>query len=78
MFLTILKLLLYFFICEPNSSIDNSVSEVIKKSDQISLTKNIAFPEKNIEATIVASRFDDNGQRQVTNCTDIWPEYGYF
>ena len=54
------------------------MSEVIKKSDQISLTKNIAFPEKNIEATIVASRFDDNGQRQVTNCTDIWPEYGYF
>ena len=31
-----------------------------------------------METTIVASRFDDNGQSQVTKCTRIWPEYGYF
>ena len=35
-------------------------------------------PEKSIETTIVASRFDDNGQSQVTNCTSIWSEHQSF
>ena len=34
--------------------------------------------KKNIETTIVASKFDDNVQSQVKNCTGIWSEYGYF
>ena len=38
----------------------------------------MALPEKNIETTIVASKFDDNGQSQVKNCTRIWPEYEHF
>ena len=68
-----------FFIGAANSSVVNSVSEAIRKSDRISLTKNFALTKKkNIETTIVASKFDDNGQSQVTNCTRIWPEYGYF
>lgn len=71
-----MRLILNFFIGAVNGAIDNFVSKAIKKSDQISSTKNIALPEKNIETTIVASRVNDNGQ--VTYCTRIWPEYGYF
>ena len=36
-----------FIIGAANGSIDNSVSEAIKRLGQISLTKNIALPEKN-------------------------------
>ena len=59
------------------TAVDNAVSDAIKLSKQISLTKNISFPEKNIETTIVASEFDDeNGQ--VFSTSRIWPEVGYF
>ena len=73
-----IKTAIKFFISAPSSSIDDSVSEVIQKSSQISWTKRTAFPRKNIETTIVVSRFDDNGQSQVTNCRCMWPDYGYF
>ena len=58
-----------------NSTINNSVSDVIKRSGQISLTKNIALPEQNMETTIVATRFA-NGNGKNTTC--VWPEYGNF
>ena len=59
------------------TAVDNAVSDAIKLSKQISLTKNISFPEKDIETTIVASEFDDeNGQ--VFSTSRIWPEVGYF
>ena len=59
------------------TAVDNAVSDAIKLSKQISLTKNISFPEKNIETTIVASEFDDeNGQ--IFSTSRIWPEVGYF
>ena len=67
-----------FFIRAANGFIYNSVSEAIKRSGRISLIKTIALPKNNIETTIVASRFDGNGQRQVRNWTRIWPKYGYF
>ena len=59
------------------TAVDNAVSDAIKLSKQISLTKNISLPEKNIETTIVASEFDDeNGQ--VFSTSRIWPEVGCF
>ena len=58
-----------------NPSIDNSVSEAIKRSGKISLTKNIALPEHNIQTTIVATRFE-NGNGKNTTCAG--PEFGYF
>ena len=58
-----------------NSTIENSVSDAIKRSGQISLTKNIALPKQNIETTIVATRFE-NGNRKNTTCA--WPDHGYF
>ena len=58
-----------------NSTIENSVSDAIKRSGQISLTKNIAMSEQNIETAIVATRFEnDNGK----NTTFVWPDHGYF
>ena len=57
-----------------NSSIDNSVSDAIKRSRHISLTKNIAFPEQNIETTIVATKFEIGHLKN----TCVWPEYGHF
>ena len=56
-----------------NSSNDNSISDAIKRSGDISLTKNIALPERNTETTIAATRFE-NGH--VKNTTCVWPEYG--
>ena len=53
-----------------NSTIDNSVSDTIKRSGQISLTKNIALPEQNIETTIVATRFESGNGK---NTTFVWP-----
>ena len=42
---------------------DKSVSDAIKVSKQISTKKNIVLAEKNIETTIIASKFDsENGQ----------------
>ena len=57
-----------------NSSIGNSISDAIKRSRHISLTKNIAFPERNFETTIVATKFEIG---HVKN-TCVWPEYGHF
>ena len=53
-----------------NSTIDNSVSDTIKRSGQISLTKNIALPEQNIETTIVATGFENGNGK---NTTFVWP-----
>ena len=58
-----------------NSTIDNSVSDTIKRSSEISLTKNIALPEQNIESITAATKFE-NGNGKSTTC--IWPKPGYF
>ena len=50
-----------------NSSNDNSISDAIKRSGDISLTKNIALPERNTETTIAATRFE-NGHVKNTTC----------
>ena len=57
-----------------NSTINNSVSDAIKRSGQISLTKNIALPEQNIETTIVATRFENGNGKN----TCVWPAHQYF
>ena len=43
--------------------------------NKISLTKNIALPEQNIQTSIVATKTMDDGKK---NGTVIWPEFGYF
>lgn len=57
------------------TTINSSVSDAIKKSGQISLTKNIVLPEQNIETTIVTTRFQ-NGNGKSATCVLL--EYGYF
>ena len=59
------------------STFDKPVSDAIKVSKQISMKKNIVFPEKSIETTIITSEFD-NENGQVSSSTRIWPQYGYF
>ena len=51
-----------------NTTIDNSLSDAIKGSGKILQTKNIVLPEKNIQTTIVATRFE-NGNGKNTACT---------
>ena len=50
-----------------NTTIDNSLSDAIKGSGKIFQTKNIVLPEKNIQTTIVATRFE-NGNGKNTAC----------
>ena len=57
-----------------NPSIDNSVSNAIKRSGKISLTINVALPEQNIQTTIVAIRFENGNGK---NTASVWPELGY-
>ena len=61
------------FSLRPSTSIDNSVSQVIKSSGTI--YKNLVFPDKSIEITITATEFE-NGNGKNTCC--VWPEHGYF
>ena len=49
--------------------------DAIKRSGQISLTKNIPLPEQNIETTIVETKFE-NGNGKNTTC--VWPDNRYF
>ena len=51
------------------------MSGAIRRSGKISLTKNIALPEQNIQTTIVGTRFK-NGSWINTTC--FWPMFGYF
>lgn len=67
------KVVMLTVIGPVNSSNDNSISDAIKRSGDISLTKNIALPERNTETTIAATKFE-NGH--VKNTTCVWPEYG--
>ena len=73
-FCLISVLLFYNFLGPVNPSIDNSVSDAIKKSGKISLTINVALPEQNIQTTIVATRFEN---RNGKNTTCVWSELGY-
>ena len=58
-----------------SAAIDSSISTAIQNSNKISLTKNIALPEKNIKTTIVATKTEDIGKK---NSSVMWPEYKYF
>ena len=70
-FCLILVLILLLIICfewfidtASNSVIDSSLSNAIQRSNKISLTKNIALPEQNIETTVAATKFENgNGKR---------------
>ena len=57
-----------------NSTIDNSVSDAIKRSAQISLTINFASPQKNIGTTIMATRFENGNGKN----TCVLPGHGRF
>lgn len=59
------------------TAIDKSASDTIKLSNQISMIKDIVLPEKHIETTIIAFRFDDKSG-QVSTSTCIWQQFGYF
>ena len=51
------------------------MSQVIRGSGKILIIKNLVLPDKNIETTIVATKFE-NGNGKNTTC--VWPEYGHF
>ena len=42
---------------------------------KISMTKNLVLPDKNIETTIVATKFENRNGKSTTR---VLPEYGYF
>ena len=51
--------------------------DAIKRSGEVSLTKNNALPKQNIQTTIVAeaTKFE-NGNGKNTTC--VWPVFEYF
>ena len=59
------------------TTIDKSVSDAIKVSKHISMKKNIVLPEKNIETSIITTKFD-NENGQVSTSTRVWPSCGYW
>ena len=61
-------------LANKSTTMHNSISEVIKSSDKISLTKNIILPEQNIQTSIVTTKKLGYGRN--TRC--IWPKYEYF
>ena len=53
----------------------SSLSNAIQRSDKMSLTKNIASREQNIDTTIVATKFDNgsgNDNDRSEEIIDIW------
>lgn len=57
------------------TSIDNSVSQGIKNSGKIFITKNLVFSDKTVETTLMATKFENGNDKNTTN---IWPGNGYF
>ena len=51
------------------------MSAAIQGLNKVSLTKNIALPEQNIQTSIVATNSMDDGKK---NGDVIWPGFGYF
>ena len=49
-----------YFLGAMNITIDNSVSHAIRVSGKICLTKKIILPEKNIQTTIGATKFENS------------------
>ena len=47
------------------STIDQSMSAAIQGLNKVSLTKNIALPEQNIQTSIVATNSMDDGKKMV-------------
>ena len=74
-FLRLVKRFLNFLGLSHASSIDNTVSQVIRGSGKTSMTKNLVLPDKNNETTIMASKFE-NGNGKST--ASVWAKYGYF
>ena len=73
--LVVVFFLLFVGSAASNTVIGSSVSNAIQKSNKISLTKNIALHEKNIDTTIVATKFE-NGVGK--NSCAVWPDNSYF
>ena len=65
----------YFFLGSSSMSIDSNVSQAIKNSGKISMTKNLVFPDKTVETTLTATKFENGNWK---NTTDIWPKHVYF
>ena len=56
-------------------SIGSSVSQAIKNSGKISMMKNLVFPDKTVETTLTATKFENGNGKNTTN---IWPKHVYF
>ena len=56
----------------PSTEIDSGISQDIKDSNKISMSKNI-FSDNRVETTITAEKSSFK-----RNTVDVWPEYGYF
>ena len=53
-----------------HTQIDRGISQVVKDTNKISMTKNI-FVDNRIEITVEKTSFK-------RNTVDVWPNYGYF
>lgn len=51
------------------------MSQAIKRSGQISMRKTLVLPEKNIQTTIVSTKFENGNGK---NATCPWPKYRRF
>ena len=74
-FFCVLKNFFFFFLGSGFTQIDSSVSQAIQNFGKIMMTKNLVFSDKTVEATLVATKFENGNGKNTTN---IWPEHGYF
>ena len=65
-FLRLVKKLQIFLGFSNTTSIDNNVSQAIKRSGQISMRKTLVLPEKNIQTTIVSTKFENGNGKNAT------------
>ena len=68
----------FFFSREQSalsSTIDNSVSQAIRNSGKILMTKNLVFLDRAVVTILTASKFENGNTR---NTVDVWLEYRFF
>ena len=56
----------------PSTQIDSGISQAIRDSNKISMSKNI-FSDNKVETTITAEKTSFK-----RNTVEVWPDYGYF
>lgn len=69
------NILFWVFVSENQSAftqIDNGISQAIKNSNKISMTKNFLGGDR-VETTVTAEK--SSFKRNIEN---VWPHYGYF